>query len=76
MPSAAVQHGQGRLYAYVIKDDQTAEARTVELVRDDGVTAVIAKGLEEGQTVVTDGQSRLRNGTKVAANSGLGKAGG
>lgn len=76
VPSAAVQHGQGRLYAYVIKDDQTAEARTVELVRDDGVTAVIAKGLEEGQTVVTDGQSRLRNGTKVAANSGLGKAGG
>ena len=29
---------------------------------------VITKGLDEGQTVVTDGQSRLQDGTKVAVN--------
>ena len=75
VPSAAVQHGQGRLYVYAIKDDQTAEARTVEVARDDGVLAVISKGLEEGQTVVTDGHSRLRDGTRVAVG-GTARAGG
>jgi len=46
----------------------------VELRRDDGRTAIIAKGLEEGQTVVVDGQSRLQAGTRVAA-SGVGANG-
>ena len=66
VPSAAVLHGQDRLYVYVIKDDQTADARTVEIARDNGVTVVVTKGLEEGQIVVTDGSSRLRNGLRVA----------
>ncbi len=76
VPSGAVQHGQDRLFVFVVKPDQTVEARTVELARDDGVTAVVSKGLEEGQTVVTDGQSRLRNGIRVAIGGGPAKAGG
>ena len=76
VPSAAVQHGQGRLYVYVIKEDKTAEARTVEIGRDDGVVAIIAKGLEEGQTVVTDGHSRLRNGSLVAIGGAPARTGG
>ena len=76
VPSGAVQHGQDRLFVFVVKPDQTAEARTVVLVRDDGVVAVVAKGLEEGQTVVTDGQSRLRNGIRVAIGGDSAKAGG
>jgi membrane fusion protein, multidrug efflux system len=66
IPSAAVLHGQDRLYVYVVKDDLTVEARTVEVARDDGVRAVIAKGLDDGVTVVTDGYSRLKNGIRVA----------
>jgi multidrug efflux system membrane fusion protein len=76
VPSSAVQHGQDRLYVYVVKSDQTVEARTVEVRRDDGVSAVVAKGLDEGQTVVTDGYSRLRNGVRVAVAGGPGQAGG
>lgn len=76
VPSAAVQHGQGRLYVYVIKEDKTAEARTVEIGRDDGVVAIIAKGLEEGQTVVTDGHARLRNGSLVAIGGAPARTGG
>jgi multidrug efflux system membrane fusion protein len=76
VPSGAVQHGQDRLYIFVVKPDQTVEARTVELTRDDGVAAVVSKGLEEGQTVVTDGQSRLRNGIRVAVGASPGRAGG
>lgn len=70
VPSAAVLHGQDRLYVYVVKDNQTVEARTIEVASDNGVSAVIAKGLDEGQTVVTDGYSRLRNGTRIAVATG------
>ena len=76
VPSGAVQHGQERLFVYVINEDQTASAKTVEVSRDDGVTAVVSKGLEEGQTVVTDGHSRLRNGMRVAVTGAPAKAGG
>lgn len=64
-PSAAVLHGQDRLYAYVVKPDQTVTVSTVTITRDDGTTAVIASGLEDGQQVVTDGQSRLVEGGRV-----------
>jgi DNA-binding protein YbaB len=40
----------------------------VEVERDNGMVAVIAKGLGEDAVVVTDGQSRLQQGTRVAAN--------
>ena len=76
VPSVAVLHGQDRLYVYVIKSDQTVEARTVEVARDNGVLAVVSKGLEEGQTVVTDGTSRLRNGLQVTVSSGPARTGG
>ena len=76
VPSSAVQHGQDRLFVYAVKDDQTVQARTVEVASDDGVTAVLSKGVEEGQTVVIDGHSRLRNGLKIAISGGPAKSGG
>lgn len=76
VPSVAVQHGQDRLYVFVVKSDGTAAVQTVELISDDGVTAVLAKGVEEGDTVVTDGHSRLRNGIKVATGGGSNQPGG
>ena len=33
-----------------------------------GVLTIISKGLTEGQIVVRDGQSRLRAGSRIAAN--------
>jgi membrane fusion protein, multidrug efflux system len=66
LPSAAVRHGQNELFVYVVRPDQTAARQVVTIQRDDGVTAVIASGLDEGQMVVTDGQSRLQNGTRVS----------
>jgi len=76
VPSSAVQHGQDRLFVYAVKDDQTVQARTVEVASDDGVIAVLSKGVEEGQTVVIDGHSRLRNGLKIAISGGPAKSGG
>ncbi len=73
VPSAAVRHGQDELFVYIVKPDQTVARQTVVLSRDDGVNAVIAKGLEEGQLAVTDGQSRLQNGTRVSIVAGAAK---
>jgi len=66
VPSAAVRHGQDQLYVYVVRPDQTVVRQAVELERDDGVTAVVANGLQDGQLAVIDGQSRLQNGTHVS----------
>ena len=66
VPSAAVRHGQDELFVYVVRPDQTVVRQAVQVARDDGITAIISKGLEEGQSAVTDGQSRLQNGTRVS----------
>ena len=62
---AAIQAGQSGTYVFVIKDDNTAEARPVTVDRTVGGMAVISKGLSPGEKVVTDGQLRLGNGTRV-----------
>lgn len=62
---AAVQAGQDGTYVFVIKDDNTAEARPVTVDRTVDGMAVISKGLSPGEKVVTDGQLRLSNGTHV-----------
>ncbi len=67
VPSAAVQRGSNGLYVFIVKPDDTAAVQTVEVEQDDGKTAVIGSGLHVGDKVVTSGQSRLANGTKVAA---------
>ncbi len=68
VPSVAVQHGPVGLYVYVVGPDQSVARQPVEVGSDDGALSVIAKGLSEGQQVVTEGQSRLQVGTKVAVN--------
>jgi membrane fusion protein, multidrug efflux system len=70
VPSAAVRHGQDDLFVYVVKPDQTVVRQAVKVERDDGVTSIISKGLEEGQVAVIDGQSRLQNGTRVSIING------
>jgi multidrug efflux system membrane fusion protein len=65
VPARAVQAGQEGDFVYIVKDDQTVDQRPVEVAFSDDVQAVIAAGLEAGETVVTDGQLRLRVGAKV-----------
>jgi len=64
-PAAAIQTGQQGDYVFVVKDDRTVESRSVRVSRTVGRKAVIAQGLEAGETVVTDGQLRLAPGAKI-----------
>jgi multidrug efflux system membrane fusion protein len=65
-PSQAIQSGQSGSYAFVVKQDQTAELRLVSVSRSTNGEAVIDKGLTPGETVVTDGQLLLTSGARVS----------
>ena len=65
-PAAAIQNGPNGPYVFVVRNDNTAEVRTVKVARTEGDDTVIASGLAPGERVVTVGQLRLAPGTPVA----------
>ncbi|HEY8998226.1 MAG TPA: hypothetical protein VIM60_10020, partial [Edaphobacter sp.] len=42
-----------------------AEARTVKVDLTEGTQIILASGLKAGETIVVDGQEKLRNGSRV-----------
>ena len=67
VPDAAVmkQQGSGQRQVYVLKDDGTVDLKLVTPGRHFGSNYEILSGLEDGEKVVTEGQSALRSGIKV-----------
>ena len=65
VPSVAVQHGPAGLYVYRVQPDGTVRRQDVQVQRDDGKLAVVAQGVQDGETVVTNGYSRLTDGARV-----------
>ena len=53
VPVQAVQTGQQGQYVYVVKPDQTVEARTVVISRTVDSDSIVQSGLASGETVVT-----------------------
>jgi membrane fusion protein, multidrug efflux system len=69
VPSQAVQTGLEGKYIYVVDRNLTAEMRPVEVGNTvDGAT-VIKRGINPGETVVTNGQLRLHPGAKVSVKN-------
>jgi RND family efflux transporter MFP subunit len=69
VPTAALQISQEGQFVFVVKDN-VATKRLVKVERTvDGIVA-IESGLEEGETVVIDGQLQLQNGTRVSVRGG------
>ncbi len=64
VPSNAIQVSQAGSIVFVV-DKGVAKVRRVKVERQAGEVSVISTGLKPGETVVTDGQLRLRNGAKV-----------
>jgi multidrug efflux system membrane fusion protein len=65
VPSVAIQTGPGGSYAYVVKNDSTVERRLVTVVQTENNSALVGSGLQAGERVVTAGQFKLDQGTKV-----------
>lgn len=70
VPTQAVQTGQAGQFVWVVKNDLTVESRPVTVRRTHGSIAVVARGLQPGEKVVTDGQLRLAPGARVEIKSG------
>jgi multidrug efflux system membrane fusion protein len=67
VPAPVVQRGPSGTFAYVIKPDQTVEARPIKVTQIQNGIALIAQGLSAGEQVVTDGQYKLKPGSRVKA---------
>jgi multidrug efflux system membrane fusion protein len=65
VPASAVVSGQQGSYVFVVAQDGTAQQRTVRVMRTQGDIAVVDGDLKAGERVVTDGQLRLRPGSRV-----------
>ena len=66
VPSNAVQVSQTGNFVFVINND-VAKIQPVKVERTVGSLSVIGSGLNGGETIVTDGQLLLSNGTQVSA---------
>jgi RND family efflux transporter MFP subunit len=65
VPSTAVQVSQTGNFVFVVENG-AAKVRKVKVERQLEDTSVITEGLNGGETVVTDGQLLLSDGTRVA----------
>ena len=67
VPLEAVQHGPDGLYVYVVRPDHTVHNQPIEVGYQDARVAMVTAGLQGGESIVLDGQSRLQDGTRIAA---------
>jgi multidrug efflux system membrane fusion protein len=66
VPAVALQRGPDGFYVWVVKPDDTAEQRPIQAETVSEDLAIATKGLNAGERVVVDGQSRLDVGAHVA----------
>ncbi|WP_369942630.1 efflux RND transporter periplasmic adaptor subunit [Xanthomonas medicagonis] len=66
VPTQAVQRGPDGDYVYVVQGDNTVKMQTVQQGVEVGDSQVqLVQGLKAGERVVTEGQFRLKPGSKV-----------
>jgi membrane fusion protein, multidrug efflux system len=65
-----VQRGAPGTFVYLVQPDSTVTAQPVTLGPSDSQHVSITKGVQPGQTVVTDGADRLKDGGKVTLAEG------
>jgi len=65
IPAAAVQRGAPGNYVYLVQADDTVTMRVPKLGITEGDRVQVIDGLAKGDTVVTDGTDKLREGAKI-----------
>jgi multidrug efflux system membrane fusion protein len=68
IPLAALQRGPQGTYVYVVGEGNTVKIHNVTVAQTTAGTIGISDGLKPGDLVVTDGQDKLQDGTKVIPN--------
>lgn len=75
VPAAAIQRGPQGTYVFTVNPDKTAEMKPVTVSFSEGNYSALSQGVKPGDMVVTDGQDKLQQGTKVEI-AGAGRPGG
>jgi membrane fusion protein, multidrug efflux system len=69
VPTNALQQNNSGQFVYVVGADKRVSVQPVEVTQRLHAVALIAKGLQAGETVVVQGQYRLTPGTLVVATA-------
>ncbi len=70
VPDQAIQSSQTGDFVFVVKADSTVQKRPVVIGLSRSGMTVVESGVRAGETVVTDGQLRLREGSPVTTQGG------
>ena len=65
VPASAVRHGPQGDFVWILETDKTAHMQTVKVGPSQGELASIQTGVKVGDTVITEGGDRLREGAPV-----------
>jgi membrane fusion protein, multidrug efflux system len=65
VPASAIVSGQQGSFVFVVQPDSSAVTRPVKVERTAGDISIVSGNIKPGERVVTDGQLRLRQGSKV-----------
>ena len=74
VPTTAILRGAQGIYVFAVGPDNKVKIHNVTLAETTGSTTGILPGLNPGDVVVTDGQDKLQDGTKVEPRSATGGA--
>jgi multidrug efflux system membrane fusion protein len=69
VPTEAIQHGPNGLFVYIVDDQNRAAMRPVSVSHQDLENAVVDKGVNEGDKVVTVGAYVLQPGSRVTIDA-------
>ena len=69
VPTPAIQRGPQGTYVYVVQNGDTAKIQMVTVALAAGDSTGVSAGVNPGDVVVTDGQDKLQDGSKVSATT-------
>ena len=65
VPQNAVMDMQGKQMVYVVGKDNTVKSRILTITTTSGTDFIVAEGLEEGEVIVVEGASKLKDGMAI-----------
>jgi multidrug efflux system membrane fusion protein len=68
VPLAAIQRGPQGTYVYVVGAGNLVKIRNITIAQTTAGVVGVSEGLQPGEVVVTDGQDKLQDDTKVIPN--------
>jgi multidrug efflux system membrane fusion protein len=72
VPAAAIQRGPQGTYVYSVQKNNTVKIQPVTVALSTSSSIGISTGLQPGDVVVTDGQDKLQDGSKIEAHAATG----